>query len=178
MMTVVLMGRRARRASQMILFRSPRGWGFLPAIRSESRAWTPETAAGSAKPGRGGRRKRKVDRAKIRAHIGQGVERKSWPLVWQRRVYLCRPQSPRTSPFRFPVPPGFAPSFLCPMVLEPYIPIGRRERRRRAKLRRRRARRRSGWTTIPMAPGMWRALAMHWMFKREAQRLRDEMLAR
>jgi hypothetical protein len=57
-------------------------------------------------------------------------------------------------------------------------PLGRRERRRRAKLRRRRARRRSGWTTIPMAPGMWRALALHWMFKRETLRFRDEMLFR
>ncbi len=147
MMTVVLRGRRARRMAQ---HPNPMAtWGGPVHERSPWQAWEEQ---GSAKPGRGGRRKRRRRAAGSRAFIEY---RMTGRMAALERTCCLLPLS------------GVDPSDL-----------GRRERRRRAKLRRRRARRRSGWTTIPMGPGMWRALALHWMFKKETQRLREEMLTR
>jgi hypothetical protein len=112
--------------------------------------WQTMTEAGSAKPGRGGRRKRKAERAKIRARIGQRVERKGWPLSWALRKWaiIKGPARPWTDDEIAALVQG--PWFVLPagyelQILEPRS-LGRRERRRRAKLRRRRA-----WTEIRRA---------------------------
>lgn len=117
----------------------PPTWGPPVHLRGP---WPSTTAAGSAKPGRGGRRKRKADRAKIRARIGVHVERKGWPLRYAlRSVILLRSPAHPLNPAHIaalaaqPVIvllQGFEFKILAPTVR------GRRERRRRAKLRRRR----------------------------------------
>lgn len=142
MMTVLHRGRRARRFRRLWASQNnaPRTWGprwALARFRVPPISWT---APGSAKPGRGGRRRRKVDRAIIRRHIGAGVERKGWPLLWELRILrLSR------MPTRFTRKLALAPLLMPPAGfaarLQPATShLGRRERRRRAKLRRRRAR--------------------------------------
>lgn len=150
--------------------------GFPRWMRLTGEPMTP----GGAKPGRGGRRRRKVDRAKIRARIGAGVERKGWPLSWTRRIMVVKSPA-RVLTDREIAGLAAGPPFVLPMglelqSLEPTKHPGRRERRRRAKLRRRRARRRAGWTTIPAAPGMRRALAMHWALRPDRDRWRELMM--
>jgi hypothetical protein len=94
--------------------------------------WWPQTAPlrphvegverGSAKPGRGGRRKRQRRAATTRAALEWlAVQATGRPSFWPRRLEK-RPDRPT------------------------WPPLGRRERRRRAKLRRRRA-----WTEIRRA---------------------------
>lgn len=148
MMTTVHRRRKTRR------FRKMRGsTSYPPTWLPPPREATPE--AGSATPGRGGRRKRRRHQAALRARVrhlmsvarGLPTLRPRMLEMWSRHAfYWCRPET-----------------------------LGRRERRRRAKLRRRRARRRSGWTTIPTSPGLWRALAASHLLRkaqeRDAQRL-------
>jgi hypothetical protein len=179
MMTVLYRGRKDRRYFDIPLhvMDFPRSWGAAP----ESRTWA---AAGSATPGRGGRRKRRRRAAADRAYSMLDV------LPPGPRAHEATMRFFRLHPSRFP-----------------WL-FGRRERRRRAKLRRRRARAearkaaRAFLLALPafygrpthretariaqqkieerrrMQPGMWRALAMAWMFKRESQRLREMMLTR
>lgn len=173
-MTVIYRGRRARR----YLGRKAVVSTWWPMSNQEHDRRT----AGSAKPGRGGCRKRKVDRAKIRAHIGRDVDRKGWPLRYALRwVMLLHPLAHPLNPQQIaalaahPVmvlPSGFEFKILAPTVR------GRRERRRRAKLRRRRARRRGGWTTITSPPGLLRALASLWWLREQGKRDMQRLLCR
>jgi hypothetical protein len=124
MMTVVIRGRRKRRGKK-IDWPSPRTW-CIGAERYYCRMWTPETETGSAKPGRGGRRKRERRAAGERAlalslQIWETTDPhvETWPLLLRSERLLPDP----------------------PLHGNP----GRRERRRRAKLRRRRERRDRLW---------------------------------
>lgn len=151
MMTVVIRGRRPRRRP-LIDYPSPRTW-CIGAERYYFRTWAPETEAGGAKPGRGGRRKRKADRAIIRKRIGRGVERKGWPLLWELRILRLSHM-----PTRFTRKLAMAPLLVPPSPLGVWparTSPGRRERRRRAKLRRRRARRERALVRTLKAVRMW-----------------------
>ena len=129
MMTVVCRPKRMRRIKALAGKGLPTMW-----------RWTSDGTRylGSAKPGRGGRRKRKADRAKIRAHIGRGVERKGWPLLWELRILLLSKMPTRLTR-KLALAPLLMPPAGLRARLEQRTP-GRRERRRRTKLRRRRAR--------------------------------------
>lgn len=121
------------------------------------------TAQGTAKPGRGGRRKRRRRAAGIRAarpanaalneaHLS-GLPPPAWAMAMLRRADRLIPNRGNCGPWD----------------------LGRRERRRRAKLRRRRARReaRKRSETKPallFTPGLWGTLVKAYMFKQWAMR--------
>jgi hypothetical protein len=111
-MTVVYGGRRLRR---LLASKSP--W-LPPSWAPHSAAQDDIRAAGSAKTGRGGRRKRK---RRSRLNPLRDAFRSIWATARLRWVVL--------------------PAEASPWTLEARPILGRRERRRRAKLRRRRTRR-------------------------------------
>jgi hypothetical protein len=117
MMTAVIRGRRPRR-QPLIDYPSPPTWN-IGAERYYCRMWTPETEPGSAKPGRGGRRKWKARKRIDRL----------W-FLWFRDT---------SSPHAWSLLMQYVPHVRTMAKGTPEAP-GRRERRRRAKLRRRRER--------------------------------------
>lgn len=99
------------------------------------------TTQGSAKPGRGGRRKRRRRAAGMRARVTYcaGMSAALFNgLLLPRGIDTLFQRSARLNPD--PTPRGT---------------LGRRERRRRAKLRRRRARRERALVRTLKAVGMW-----------------------
>jgi hypothetical protein len=115
MMTAILRGRRAARYRQAKPWPAepPAGWPWVQMLPGACR---PDLCRGSAKPGRGGRRKRRRRAAADRAYSMLDV------LPPGPRAHEATMRFFRLRPSRFP-----------------WL-LGRRERRRRAKLRRRRAR--------------------------------------
>ncbi len=158
-MTVMLRGRRARRQQGRRVNEGtwPPTWtpGHMSGgtLKSDGSA-TVEPAPGSAKPGRGGRRKRRRRAAGERAARlhAQIWERLGWEaLASMRLAWTLLQRADRLIPNPSPYRPG----------------PGRRERRRRAKLRRRRARRAVEARAKRFAPGgNWAALAKNWAFRR------------
>lgn len=134
MMTVVLLGRRVKRKPWTRFDNGtfPPSWGGVPELRSTCRAWRPDVERGSAKPGRGGRRKRRRRAAGLRAFAAY------------RRAPFLSSDALLSRACRLLPGDGWSPGDL-----------GRRKRRRRAKLRRRRARRERALVRTLKAVRMW-----------------------
>lgn len=160
MMTVMWRGRKPRRHMQHPYMHHPlRGptwpatWGRTPPPWK----WVWVEAPGRAKPGRGGRRKRRRHQAALRARVrhlrsvarGLPTLRPRMLEMWSRHAfYWTRPET-----------------------------LGRRERRRRAKLRRRRARReaRKAARAFLLALPAFYGRPTHWDVSRIAQRKIEQL---
>lgn len=153
MMTVFYKPMRRRRWMRIEAGQAPPTWKTFP--------MGDKGVSGSAKPGRGGRRKRKAWQA-IRRDMAARCRhldaQRALPKGQKRRfVYRARFRRwiMRDLDRVWNEGPGLKP------------PPGRRERRRRAKLRRRRARREVERRAKRFAPPTtWRALAKNWAFRR------------